>query len=104
MRPSANGVSGACTRPNLKALTFLSFRSPAMRLAVDDAELYQTLLDGFPPFGRSRRQRRPGRADRAPHDHAAAFQRRRILVAEQEPELRQLVLRGPGAIPVAGST
>src|SRR5487761_2033146 len=104
MCPSANGVSGACTRPNLKALTFLSFRSPAMRLAIDNAEFDQALLDEFHPLGRGRRQRRPGRADRAAHDHAAAFQGRRILIAEQEPELRKLVLRSTRAIPIAGGT
>src|SRR5215510_13476986 len=88
-----NGVTGVCTRPgsNTDMDTFSS--SPAVRLALEDAHVGELLLDeGLALLGGGR-QRRARRPDRAAHDHHAALERGGILVFEQVPEPRHLVLQ-----------
>src|SRR5215470_20374651 len=88
-----NGVTGVCTRPGSKTDMDISLTSPAVRLALDDAHIGKFLLDeGLALLGGGR-QRRARRPDRAAHDHHAAFERWRILVFEQVPESRHLVLQ-----------
>ena len=75
-----------------------------MRLGLHDAKLFQPSFNEFDALARGSRQRRAGGSDRPTHDYAAALERRWILIAEQEPELGQLVLRRARAVPSAGDT
>src|SRR5882672_3920611 len=72
-----------------------------MRFGLQDAELLEPLLDELDAFGRCGRQRRAGRTDRPPHDDAPALERRRILIAEDLPKLRELVLAFARARPIS---
>src|SRR5580704_7118097 len=104
LRSAANGVTGRWTSPGWKAgMNPMSReKSPAVRLAVEDAELFELGADMGLAFRARGRQWRPGGADRAAHDHHAALERGRILVAEQRPQPRHFVLQLARARPVAG--
>src|SRR5215467_551139 len=99
-----NGIAGACTRPRRKAVIGESLggrRSPAVRLAVEDAELLELAANIRLALLGGGRQRRSGRADVAAHHHHAALERGGILVAEEQPQPGQLVLQVARALPVA---
>src|ERR1019366_74260 len=76
--------------------------SPAVRLGVEDAERFELAADVGLAFRAPGRQRRPRGADRASHDHHAALERGGVLIAEQRPQPRHLVLQLARARPVAG--
>src|SRR5439155_25699672 len=101
-----NGVTGVCTRPGSRTGSKTDMdmfsNSPAVRLALEDAHIRELLFDeGLPLLGGGR-QRRARRPDRTAHDHHAALERGWILVFEQMPEPRHLVLQLAGASPFAG--
>src|SRR4029078_7214542 len=85
-----------------QTLTWIFFsNSPAVRLAVEDAHIGELLLDEGLPFLGGGRQRRAGWPHRAAHDHHATLERGWILVFEQVPEPRHLVLQLACARPLA---
>src|SRR5215472_849094 len=92
LRAGPNGITGVCTRPRRRAVIgfALGFSStlavsPAVRLAVEDAELLELAADiGLALLGGGG-QRRPGWADIAAHHPHAALERERILIAKQQP-------------------
>src|SRR5882724_8387148 len=110
MAPSrVNGVTGVCTRPGAKGFGWKvdmksdpsSEESPAVWLAVEDAEPPELAVHiGLALLGGGR-QWRAGRADRASHHHHAALERGGILVAEQQPQPGDFRLQLAGPRPVA---
>src|SRR5262245_51097 len=96
-RSRVNGVTGVWTRPasNMEPL-------PAVRLGLEDAHLLELAADVGLALGRGGRQRLARGADRPAHHYHAALERRGILVAEEEPQPRQLVLAVARARPVGG--
>src|SRR5580692_8353817 len=106
-RSAANGVSGVCTRPGSKVILARRLWDcakalPAVRLAIEDAEILELRADIGLALRRRGRQRRAGRADGAAHDHHAALERGGVLVFEQVPQPRHLELQLARAIPLAG--
>src|SRR5688500_5419562 len=73
-----------------------------MWFGVEYSKLPKLAADEVLPLLRGGGQRLAGRADGAAHHHHAALERRGVLVAEDQPELRQLVLALARARPVAG--
>src|SRR5580704_10228765 len=96
------GMTGVCTKPR-RRVVMESFDiragSPAVRLAVEDAELLELAADIGLAFLGGSGQRRTGRADIAAHHHHAALERGGVLVAKQEPQPGELVLQVARALP-----
>src|SRR5262249_51322565 len=86
-----------------RGLARMRTSSPAVRLAVEDAHVRKLALDQRLALLGGGRQRRPRRSDRASHDDHAALERGWILILEQVPQPRHLVLQLARAVPFAGN-